>query len=91
MTNPAVRLGDICSGHDGAPPRKCVEASPDVFIEGLGAHRQGDLWAVHVGHDGRLAKGSDTVFINGKPAARVGDMITCGSIAATGAGTVFIG
>ena len=32
-----------------------------------------------------------TVFINGKPAGRVGDAINCGGSASAGSGNVFIG
>lgn len=37
-----VRLGDYCSGHDGYPPRPNIEASTNVFVNGLGIHRLGD-------------------------------------------------
>lgn len=37
-----VRLGDLCSGHDGYPSRPNDEASDNVFINGLGVHRLGD-------------------------------------------------
>lgn len=77
-----VRLGDKCTGHDGYPPRSNITASPNVFINGKGVHRQGDKWAVHCKkscHDGVLVRGSSTVFVNGKQIARKGDPINCGS------------
>jgi len=78
---PAVtRLGDICTGHGCFPPRANDEASDNVFINGIGAHRLGDHWVTHcctiVCHDGVAAEGSSTVFINGKAAVRIGDMIS---------------
>ncbi|KPX21029.1 Rhs protein, partial [Pseudomonas syringae pv. delphinii] len=37
------------------------------------------------------AEGSSNVFINGKPAARKGDKLTCGAKIGTGSNNVFIG
>jgi uncharacterized Zn-binding protein involved in type VI secretion len=93
---PAVtRLGDVCSGHGCFPARVNDEASTDVFINGIGVHRQGDHWVTHccgpTCHDGVLQTGSSTVFVNGKAAARIGDIISCGSISAQGSPSVFFG
>jgi uncharacterized Zn-binding protein involved in type VI secretion len=91
----AVRLGDQCTGDGCFPPRVNDEASENVFINGIGAHRQGDHWITHcctiICHDGTLQTGSATVFINGKAAARIGDPITCGAAAAVGSPNVFFG
>ncbi|WP_332009647.1 PAAR domain-containing protein, partial [Photorhabdus akhurstii] len=38
-----------------------------------------------------IAQGSETVFINGSPAARVDDKLACGATIKSGAKTVFIG
>jgi RHS repeat-associated protein len=38
-----------------------------------------------------LAQGSDNVFINDQPAARIGDMTTCGGTIAKGSEDVFVG
>ncbi|WP_237400886.1 PAAR domain-containing protein [Rhodovulum sulfidophilum] len=38
-----------------------------------------------------MSSGSGTIFINGKPAGRIGDAINCGGKAAAGSGDVFIG
>lgn len=95
MAKAATRLGDVCTGHDCWGPRVNVEASTDVFINGLGAHRVGDQWETHccgpACHDSVTAAGSTKVFINGKPAARLGDAIECGSVIAQGSPDVFIG
>lgn len=45
---PLVRLGDICSGHGCWPPRPCIMGSPNVLVNGLPAHRLGDLWGIHL-------------------------------------------
>ncbi len=93
---PAARKTDTCTGHGAFPSRPSIEGSPDVFIEGLAALRQGDAWATHrdptpVCHGANQATGSSTVFVNDKPLARIGDPVGCGSSVATGATTVFAG
>lgn len=59
---PAVtRKGDIDSGHGCFPARPNNEGSPDVFINGIAAHRVGDGWETHCCFSG------DTKFlINGE-------------------------
>ena len=92
-----ARLGDTCTGHGCWPPRANVEASTTVFINGLGAHRQGDGWAPHTcpsipeTHASVLAGGSTSVFVNGKPLGRIGDAVACGSSVSTGSPNVFAG
>ena len=94
---PAVtRLGDACSGHGSFPPRPSTGASPDVYVNGIAAHRQGDGWAVHcnsvpVCHGSALAAGSSTVFANGLQLGRIGDPVACGSTVAAGSADVFAG
>ena len=93
---PAVtRLGDVCTGHGCYPPRVNDEASTNVFVNGIGVHREGDHWVTHTcgdnTHDGILETGSSTVFVNGIPAARIGDPISCGSLSAQGSPSVFFG
>lgn len=95
---PAVtRLGDACTGHGCWPPRPSTDASPDVFINDIAAHRQGDTWAAHTcpsipeTHASVLANGSATVFVNGKPLGRIGDPVACGSSVAAGSPNVFAG
>lgn len=91
----AARLGDLCTGHGCWPPRSGVNASPNVFINGIRAHRLGDGWKVHCCpppcHAGVVSSGSGSVFINGQPAARIGDAISCGSLIAQGSPNVNIG
>jgi len=93
---PAVtRLGDICTGHGCFPPRENNEASGDVFVNGVGAHRMGDGWTVHCCgpscHASVLDSGSGTVYVNGKQLARIGDPVACGSAVAQGSSDVFAG
>jgi uncharacterized Zn-binding protein involved in type VI secretion len=93
---PAVtRLGDVCTGHGCFGPRPNDEASEDVFINGIGAHRVGDHWVTHccgpACHDSVMETGSSSVFINGRAAARIGDMVACGSASAQGSPSVFFG
>jgi len=93
---PAVcRLGDQGTGHGCYPARPNDQGSPNVFVNGLPVHRQGDHWEDHccgpICHDGVLSQGSSTVFVNGKPIGRVGDPISCGSSVAEGSPNVFAG
>ncbi len=93
---PAVhRLGDICTGHACFPPRPNVQASPNVFVNGIPVHRLGDAWATHCCgsscHASVLAHGSSTVFVNTLECARIGDPVACGSACATGSPNVFAG
>lgn len=95
MSNAVSRKGDTCTGHGCYPPRASVEGSDNVFINGKGVHCQGHGWAAHTcgdsTHDGTCSGGSSTVYANGKPIARVGDGISCGSAVAVGSPDVFAG
>jgi uncharacterized Zn-binding protein involved in type VI secretion len=93
---PAVaRLGDIGTGHGCFPSRANDEASGNVFVNGIGAHRQGDHWTSHCCgsscHDSALAAGSATVFVNSRQFGRIGDPVACGSAVSSGSPTVFAG
>lgn len=92
----ATRLGDYCTGHDLCPAVPLVESSGDVFVNGLGAGRQGDHYSshgciAHAGHQDVIAAGSTTVFVNGKPMARVTDTVSLGGSVRDGSGDVFVG
>jgi uncharacterized Zn-binding protein involved in type VI secretion len=93
----ATRLGDTCTGHGCWPPRPSEGGSPNVFVNGISWHRQGDTWAPHTcpdipeTHASVLASGSSTVFVNGRPAGRVGDPVACGGSVAEGSPNVFCG
>jgi len=95
MTKAVAYLGGLGSGHGNFPPRPSIEASTDVFVNGIGVHRVGDAYAEHCDsdtcHDSVLATGSSTVFVNGKAIGRIGDNIACGSTVAEGSPDVFAG
>ena len=94
---PAVtRAGDADVTHCTGMVR--AGKSSDVFANGIGVSRQGDLNTGHLlppnippcpGHSAPIASGSSTVFVNGKGCGRVGDA-TCTSVAA-GSPNVFAG
>lgn len=93
---PAVhRMGDVCTGHGCFPPRPNVQGAGTVFVNGIPAHRQSDMWAPHVCatsvHASVMAGGSSTVFAEKLSIARIGDPVACGSFAMTGSGNVFAG
>lgn len=98
---PAVtRLGDLTTGHPFPtpltyPPMPSIQASDNVKANGLGIVRVGDEYANH-GHTPdppkpTLATGSSTVFVNGKPAGRVGDTVSCGDTVGVGSPNVNFG
>lgn len=92
----ATRLGDCCTGHDGCGSTSLVDCSPNVNINGKGAGRLGDSYAshgclAHPSHQDKIDAGSSTVFINGLPAARVGDAVSIGGSVQDGSDNVFIG
>ena len=93
----AVRKDDVSTGHPHCyPGRPNTEASGNVNINGRGAHRFGDAWAVHgacsdhAPHGGSASAGSPNVFVNGRALCRIGDSISCGDMMATGSGDVII-
>src|SRR5262249_20391235 len=87
---------DECTGHDDCPPRKPVEGSPDVFLDGHAVVRLGDRWASHhcarhSPHEGRVMQASDEVTVNGMPVVRVGDPLDCGGRVKTGSEALYAG
>ena len=89
-SNAVTRKGDKCTGHAKHKSRPSNQGSPDVFANGKAVHRKGDGWNPH-DHPGKLAKGSQTVFVNGKQIGRVRDPVSCGSKVLTGSPDVFAG
>ena len=88
-----TRLGDLCTGHGCWPSRANVSASPNVFANGIKAHRVGDAWATHccgpLCHSSVLASGSPNVYANNIKIGRIGDSVACGSTVATGSPNVW--
>lgn len=78
-----ARLNDIGSGHGPCPPRPNIQASSNVIVNGRGAHRQSDAWAIHCKHGSVLAAGSPNVIVNNKQIGRCNDPVACGSVVAT--------
>lgn len=96
---PAARLTDMHSCPmvtPGVPPVPHVGGPisapgvPNVLIEDLPAACVGDI-AICVGPPDSIAKGSATVNISGRPAARMGDTTVHGGSIVAGALTVMIG
>lgn len=92
----AGRLADLGSGHGCFPPSPTIAGSGDVFTNMRPALRKGDAILPHgcgqcPPHPRTVQKGSATVNINGWPAARIGDAISCGGDVMTGSGDVNIG
>lgn len=85
---PMVTPGLIPVPHGGGPViGPCV---PTVLICSLPAAVVGDN-AVCIGPPDAIVKGSATVLIGGRPAARIGDTCAHGGSIAAGAPTVLIG
>lgn len=74
-----------------------MAGSPNVFVNGIAVHREGDAWASHTcpeipeTHASVLASGSSSVWINGKQCGRIGDPVACGSTVVGGSSNVFAG
>jgi len=94
---PAVtRFGDADVAHCSGMTRQ--GKSSDVFINGIGVSRQGDVNTSHLlpgspcpSHSAAITTGSTTVFANGKGVGRIGDGITACTSVAAGSPNVFAG
>ena len=92
----AARVGDADIPHCSASVR--AVGSPNVFVNGIAASRQGDPNTTHKlpgdpcpAHSSSITVGSTTVFVNGKGAGRVGDSLAGCTAVAAGSPNVFIG
>ena len=99
MGQPAARLTDMHTCPmvtPGIPPVPHVGGPiigpgvPNVLIGMLPAAVLGDMLTC-VGPPDTIIKGSATVFIGGRPAARMGDTTAHGGVIALGCPTVLIG
>tara|TARA_R100000458_G_scaffold32362_1_gene29684 strand:+ start:415 stop:1284 length:870 start_codon:yes stop_codon:yes gene_type:complete len=91
----ASRKTDEETDH-GYTVRQASGGSPNVFFNGLAAHRENDSFPNHnrgddVHSNRRTTSGSNSVYINGERLARVSDSISCGTKLAQGSETVFSG
>lgn len=70
-------VGAPCCGHGRSGTN--ASGSPNVFIEGLPAHRLGDTGPCNCPHGGTFSttSGSPNVFVNGIPLSRIGDSTAC--------------
>lgn len=98
---PAIsRLGDMSTGHGCFPPTALV-ATPvsKTFFNGIlssvvnsacqhATHVCGVV--VHAGDTRAPSSGASKTFIEGNPAARIGDNIACGDAIAEGSPNTFI-
>jgi len=82
--------------HCSLPERN--QASSNVFVNGIGVSREGDVNTLHKKpprpckkHAKGITTGSLTVKINGKGCGRVGDSITACTSVAQGSRSVFAG
>lgn len=94
-----ARLGDMTTGVGCFPPSAIISVPiSTVLIGGVPAAAIGAECAPthcgHVTHAGPLrlvVTGSSTVFFQGIPAARIGDLIADGDMIAEGSGNVIAG
>ena len=94
---PAVtRIGDADVTHCSGMVR--AQGSTNVFVNGIGVSRQGDLNTSHQlpgtpcpSHAQPIAVGSTKVFANGKGVGRIGDAISGCTSVAQGSSNVFAG
>lgn len=96
LTSGICDLGLPCCPHGRTGTNS--EGSPNVFINGLPAHRLEDFGACNCPHGGSFQSvtASKTVFANGKGLTRIGDSTTCVNCGmagthVSGSDNVFIG
>ncbi|WP_413113433.1 PAAR domain-containing protein [Thaumasiovibrio sp. DFM-14] len=82
-------LQSVCSGHGGYNPRPSITGQPQFLVNGVPVMATGDLFTLHFRPDSPpcgpgSAHGTSKLMINGKPAAKIGDAVSCGSSITTG-------
>ena len=105
MGRPVAVTGAACTtGHGCDSVTTVLGGSPNVVVGNVGVLRKGDPLAAHtiqqtppllppcINHPGQVVNtGSATVFVNGIPIARVGDLVDIGGSITAGIPTVFAG
>ena len=104
MARSVAVTGAACTtGHGCDAVTTVLGGSPNVIVGNLGVLRQGDPLAAHtinntipippcINHPGQVVNtGSATVFVNGIPIARVGDLVDIGGSITAGIPTVVAG
>ena len=98
MGKAVCRIGDADVTHCSGMTR--AQGSTNVFVNGIGVSRQGDLNTAHLlppnippcpAHAAGIAKGSLTVKVNGRGIGRVTDSISGCTSVASGSTNVFAG
>ncbi|KGT88343.1 type IV secretion protein Rhs [Erwinia typographi] len=90
-------LGEVLGSMSWAPTHetgRLTAGSPNVFINGrpaIMAHASVGECDEHGPAPQLVAEGSSRVYINGLPAARTGDLLTCSAAISEGSPNVFIG
>ena len=100
----AVKGAACTTGHGCDSVTTVLGGSPNVVVGNVGVLRKGDPLAKHtinqtppllppcIDHPSQVVNtGSATVFVNGKPIARVGDLVDIGGSITAGIKTVFAG
>ena len=100
----AVKGAACTTGHGCDTATTVLGGSPNVVVGNVGVLRKGDPLAKHtinqtppllppcIDHPSQVVNtGSATVFVNGKPIARVGDLVDIGGSITAGISTVFAG
>lgn len=88
-----VRQGDMSSGCC-APPRGNIQGHAKTLINGKPIHCKGHAWQPHAcpkqpPHGAVTVGGSSKSMAGGRPIARVGDSISCGSSCVQGSSDTF--
>lgn len=78
MSRPVARLDElvqgVCKIH-GPQMGRVIQASSDVYANGKGVARRGDLVEAECGHRGLIITGKTDVKTNGKATARRFDLV----------------
>ena len=105
MGRPVAVTGAACTtGHGCDSVTTVLGGSPNVVVGNVGVLRKGDPLAAHtiqqtppllppcINHPGQMVNtGSTTVFVNGIPIARVGDLVDIGGAITAGIPNVVAG
>ncbi|AGS81100.1 hypothetical protein [Caulobacter phage Cr30] len=70
-----------------------IQGSSNVFVEGSGVVRVGDLVQPHGSHVApiTITQGSSKVFVDGNAVCRVGDRASCGHTISSGSSKISVG
>lgn len=92
-----IRSGDVSQGHCWPPTTPVPNATTNVFLNNRFPVLVGDLYLIHPGgcgnsppHVPTVTLGSPNVFINNIPVLRDGDLLSCGDIARSQNGNIFV-